>query len=110
MQPEDFVVVLVTAGSVEEGGRIGRALVEDRLAACVNLVGPIHSIYRWEGKVEEAAEHLLLVKARAVDLPAVEARVRGLHGYSVPEVLALPVRGGSAAYLAWLGTSTDRDA
>ena len=56
MKPEDFVVVLVTAGSAEEGARIGRALVEERLAACANLVGPIRSIYRWEGAVEEAAE------------------------------------------------------
>ena len=110
MKPEDFVVVLVTAGSAEEGARIGRALVEERLAACANLVGPIRSIYRWEGAVEEAGEHLLLVKARAADMSPLEARVRALHGYSVPEILALSVRAGSAAYLAWLAASTARDA
>ena len=82
--------------------RIGRALVEERLAACVNVVGPIRSIYRWQGAVEEADEHLLVVKARAADVPALEARVRALHSYDVPEVLALPVTAGSAAYLAWL--------
>src|SRR5207249_319106 len=85
---------LTPAAAAEEGARIGRALVEERLAACANLVGPIRSIYRWEGAVEEAAEHLLLVKARAADMSPLEARVRALHGYSVPEVLALSVRAG----------------
>ena len=108
MPAEEFVVVLVTAGSAEEAARIGRALVEARLAACANVVGPIQSIYRWKGAVEEAAEHLLLVKARAADVPALEAEVRARHSYEVPEVLALPVRGGSSAYLAWLVESTDR--
>ena len=110
MKPEDFVVVLVTAGDAGEAERIGRTLVEERLAACANVVGPIRSVYRWQGAVEEAAEHLLLVKARADDLPALEARVRALHSYQVPEVLALPVAAGSAAYLAWLAQSTARDA
>ena len=110
MKPEDFVVVLVTAGDAEEAARIGRTLVEERLAACASVVGPIRSVYRWRGAVEEAAEHLLLVKARADDLPALEARVRALHSYQLPEVLALPVAAGSAAYLAWLAQSTARDA
>ena len=110
MKPEDFVVVLVTAGDAGEAARIGRTLVEERLAACASVVGPIRSVYRWRGAVEEAAEHLLLVKARADDLPALEARVRALHSYQLPEVLALPVAAGSAAYLAWLAQSTARDA
>ena len=110
MKPEDFVVVLVTAGDAEEAARIGRTLVEERLAACANVVGPIRSVYRWRGAVEEGVEHLLLVKARAAELPALEARVRALHSYQVPEVLALPVAAGSAAYLAWLAESTARDA
>jgi periplasmic divalent cation tolerance protein len=108
MTPDDFVVVLVTAGAADEAARIGRSMVEERLAACANVVGPIRSIYRWQGAVEEAEEHLLLLKARAADVPALEARVRALHSYEVPEVLALPVRGGSAAYLAWLAESTAR--
>ena len=108
MAPEEFVVVLVTAGGAEEAAHIGRALVEARLAACANVVGPIRSIYRWRGTIEDAAEHLLLVKARAADVPALEAEVRARHSYEVPEVLALPVRGGSAAYLAWLAESTAR--
>jgi periplasmic divalent cation tolerance protein len=110
MKPEDFVIVLVTAGGAEEAARIGRALVEERLAACANVVGPIHSVYRWQGAVEEAAEHLLLVKARAADVSALEARVCALHSYQVPEVLALPIRAGSAAYLAWLAEATARQA
>jgi len=108
MRPEDFVVVLVTAGSAEEAAVIGRSLVDKRLAACANVVGPIQSIYRWKGAVEEAAEHLLLIKARAADLAALEAEVRARHGYDLPEVLALPIRGGSGAYLSWLAESTDR--
>jgi periplasmic divalent cation tolerance protein len=108
MTPNDFVVILVTAGTADEAGRIGRALVEERLAACANVLGPIRSIYRWQGAVEDAEEHLLLLKARAADVPALEARVRALHSYEIPEVLALSVRGGSAAYLAWLAESTER--
>jgi periplasmic divalent cation tolerance protein len=103
-----FAVVLVTAGNAEEGRRIGRAMVEERLAACVNVVGPIRSIYRWEGAVEEAEEHLLVMKARAADVPVLTARVRALHSYDVPEVVALPLTGGSEAYLAWLAAATDR--
>src|SRR5712691_493659 len=102
MAPEEFVVVLVTAGSAEEAARIGRTLVEERLVACANVVGPIRSLYRWRDAVEDAAEHLLLLKARAADVAALDARVRALHSYEVPEVLALPVQAGSAAYLAWL--------
>ena len=109
MKPEEFVVVLVTAGSPEEAVRIGRALVEERLAACANVVGPIRSIYRWQGEVEDAAEHLLLLKARAADVPAVDRRVRALHSYDVPEVLALPVAAAGTAYLAWLADATRRD-
>jgi periplasmic divalent cation tolerance protein len=109
MSTPDLVVVLVTTASAEEGARIGRALVGERLAACVNVVGPIRSIYRWQGAVEEAEEHLLVVKARAADVPVLDARVRALHSYEVPEVLALPVTGGAAAYLAWLDEATRRD-
>ena len=106
--PTSFVVVLVTAANPDEAGRIGRTLVEERLVACANVIGPIRSIYRWEGAIEEASEHLLLLKARAEDVGALEARVHALHSYEVPEVLALPVTAGAAAYLAWLAGSTMR--
>ena len=108
MTASDFVVVLVTAGTADEAARIGRTLVEERLVACANVVGPIRSIYRWQDAVEDAGEHLLLLKARAADVPALETRVQALHSYDVPEVLALPVTAGSAAYLTWLAGATDR--
>ena len=109
MTPAEAIVVLVTAGSADEAERIGRTLVEERLAACVNVVGPIRSIYRWQGTVENAAEWLLVVKARASDLATLEGRIGALHSYAVPEVLALPVYGGGATYLAWLDEATRRD-
>jgi len=109
MTAEEFVVVLVTAGSSEEAARIGQTLVAERLAACANVVGPIRSIYRWQGAIEDAAEHLLLLKARARDVETLDERVRALHSYEVPEVLALPIIAGSAAYLAWLAEATVRE-
>ena len=105
----DFVVVFVTAPSADDAARIGRALVAERLAACVNVLGPVRSIYRWQGAVEEAEEHMLVVKARGADVAALDARVRALHSYEVPEVLALPIVGGAAGYLAWLDEATRRD-
>jgi periplasmic divalent cation tolerance protein len=105
----DHVVVLVTAASADEAAALGRTLVEERLVACANVVGPIRSIYRWQGAVEDATEHLLLLKARADDVDALAARVRALHSYDVPEVIALPIVAGSTAYLAWLAEATARD-
>jgi periplasmic divalent cation tolerance protein len=109
MTPEEAVVVLVTAGSEDEAARIAHAVVAERLAACVNVVGPIRSIYRWQDAVEDAREWLMVVKARAADVAALAARIRALHSYDVPEVLALPVRGGAPEYLAWLDAATRRD-
>ena len=108
MSVSEFVVVLVTTANAEEGARLGRTLVEERLAACANVIGPMRSIYRWQGAVEDAEEHLVLLKARGADVAAVEARVQALHSYDVPEVLALPVTAGSASYLAWLADATKR--
>ena len=108
MSAPEYVVVLVTAANAEEGARLGRTLVEERLAACANVIGPIRSIYRWEGAVEEADEHLVLLKARGADVLALETRVRAIHSYDVPEVLALAVAAGSAPYLAWLTAATKR--
>ena len=109
MTAEEFVVVLVTAGSSEEAARIGQTLVAEHLVACANIIGPIRSIYRWQGAIEDAAEHLLLLKARTGDVAALDERVHALHSYEVPEVLALPIRAGSAAYLAWLAEATARE-
>jgi|SRR5689334_3148099 len=108
MTPEEFVVVLVTTASADEAAEIARALVEERLAACANVVGPIRSLFRWEGKIDDATEHMLLIKARAADFALLERRVRALHSYEVPEVIALPLGAGSAPYLAWLANATER--
>jgi periplasmic divalent cation tolerance protein len=99
-------VVLVTAGSREEAEGIARALVAERLAACASLVAPVTSIYRWQGAVERAEEVLLLIKTRRALVARLEARVRALHSYEVPEVIALPIVAGARPYLAWLAGAT----
>lgn len=100
---QEFIIIYVTAGSTSEASRLARALVEERLAACVNQIGPIQSVYRWEGKLEESVEQLLIIKTRKELFPALEKRVRELHSYSVPEIVALPIIDGSPDYLRWLG-------
>jgi periplasmic divalent cation tolerance protein len=98
----DVVVVLVACPDEETAGSIARALVEERLAACVSATADVRSVYRWRGGVEEARERLLVVKARADRLEALAARVVELHPYEVPEILALPVARGLGPYLEWL--------
>lgn len=104
--PVDAVIFLVTAASAIEGERIATALVEDRLAACVNVVPGVISTFRWEGAVQREPEVLLIGKTRAERMPAVIARVQALHSYSVPEVLAVPILAGAGPYLAWLRDAT----
>jgi len=98
-------VVLVTTPSAEAGLELGRVLVDERLAACVNVLPGVTSIYRWEGKREEAAEALLLIKTGQDRYAALERRVLELHPYSVPEVLALPIQTGAPAYVRWIQES-----
>lgn len=102
----DALVVLVTAPSPEKAAELARALVEERLAACGNVVPGLRSIYRWQGAVQEETEALLLLKTTRARLDALRARVVALHPYEVPEVLALPVEAGHAPYLAWIADST----
>jgi periplasmic divalent cation tolerance protein len=102
----DFLVVFVTVGSAAEGDRLAHALVSEKLAACVNRLPSVRSIYLWEGKVEQSAEELLVIKTRKTLFPAVEKRVRELHSYQVPEIIALPIVAGSDPYLKWLGEQT----
>lgn len=105
----DKIIVLISCGSRAEARRIARALVEARLAACVNIVeAPVESIYRWNGKVERARELLLIVKSSRKRFAALEAQVRQMHSYDVPEIVAVPIERGSRAYLAWLDESTKR--
>ena len=96
-------IVVTTASTPEEAERLARTLVEERLAACATLIPGVQSIYRWEGKIESAAEVVVLLKTEADRLDELEARLCALHSYSTPEFLVLTVDAGSEAYLEWLG-------
>ena len=104
--PDDVLVCLSTASSEQEASNIGRALVEESLAACVNLVPRVRSIYRWQGKVEVGDETLLVIKTVRGRFEALRARLKRLHSYTVPELVALDVAGGNPDYLAWVVEST----
>ncbi|MFY9909822.1 MAG: divalent-cation tolerance protein CutA [Candidatus Sulfotelmatobacter sp.] len=101
----DKRIVLSTASSEEEAFKIARHLVEQRLAACVNIVPLVSSIYRWKGKVEEAKEWLLIVKTTQAAFAAVRDAIAELHSYELPECICLTVEDGSAGYLQWVGES-----
>lgn len=97
-----YSVVLTTAGSKEEAEAIATALIEAKLAACVNLF-PVQSIYTWQGKVQREAEWQLVIKTRLDCFDELSAKVKALHSYDVPELIALPIERGAAGYLGWLG-------
>jgi periplasmic divalent cation tolerance protein len=97
-------LILVTASPRAEAKRIAHALVEERLATCVNLIGGVHSVYRWKETVETADEVLLLIKTRQEKVDAVRTRVHELHSYEVPEFLVLDIADGSSAYLDWIAS------
>jgi periplasmic divalent cation tolerance protein len=101
----DFQIVLSTCADREQAERIAQRLVEQQLAACVNILPGVQSIYRWQGNVESAAEVLMVIKTSAALIPEVQSTIASLHSYEVPELLVLPVSGGSEAYLAWLKAS-----
>jgi periplasmic divalent cation tolerance protein len=105
MRVSDYVQVLTTTGSEEEAGRISELLVERRLAACVQVVGPVVSRYRWERTVEVEREWQCLVKTTAAAYEAVEAAIREVHSYDEPEIIAMPIVAGSSGYLAWIEES-----
>src|SRR4029077_16317136 len=99
----DKLVVLVTCASPKEAARIARALVKSRLAACGNIFqNPVRSIYRWQKKIESGKECMLLIKTSRSRFAKLQAAIRRLHSYEVPEIIALPIAGGSPEYLAWL--------
>jgi periplasmic divalent cation tolerance protein len=98
----DKIVVLTTCDSKEQAERLARHLVEERLAACVNILPGAQSIYRWKDKVEDAAEFVLIIKSRRDVFVKLRAAIAQLHSYEIPEVIALPVVDGSDAYLQWL--------
>jgi periplasmic divalent cation tolerance protein len=100
------IVVLVTCGSAKEARKIARAVVQQRMAACANIVAtPVQSVYRWKGRVESAKEFLLIIKTTQARFAKLKAEVKRLHSYDVPEIIALPIARGSAAYLTWISDS-----
>jgi periplasmic divalent cation tolerance protein len=103
----EYIIVLITGPSEEESARIGHALVGERLAACVNIIPAVRSIYRWEGRIEDEKEVLLIIKTKRVLFERLQKRVKELHSYSVPEIVALPLVEGDEAYMNWLGQETD---
>lgn len=102
----DPVIVLITASSGDEAAKIGRVLVDEHLAACVNVISPIRSFFFWEGKTQDAQETLLVCKSRRSLMEKLVPRVKSLHSYSVPEIVALPIIAGSGEYLAWVEENT----
>jgi periplasmic divalent cation tolerance protein len=102
---QKFVQTITTTPSRALARRIARALVDRRLAACVQIVGPVESIYRWQGKVATAREWLCLIKTTRARYLQVAAAVEALHPYDTPEIIALPIAAGSRRYLDWLASS-----
>ncbi|HXY62129.1 MAG TPA: divalent-cation tolerance protein CutA [Nitrospirota bacterium] len=100
------IIVLITVTSKDEAGRIGTALVNEHIAACVNILPQIRSLFFWDGKTQDENEMLMIVKSRLSQLDRIIARVKELHSYTVPEVIAIPIIGGSPEYLHWLKDST----
>lgn len=102
----EYAVMLVTVSSAEEGLRIARSLVDSRLAACVNIIPSLRSIYQWQGETQDEEELLLLIKTRMALFEQVEGKVKETHSYEVPEIVALPIIQGSETYVNWLNQST----
>src|SRR5215510_6829182 len=107
MPDTDAIVVFMTAANGEEATRLAEMLVGAHLAACVQILPEIESVYRWQGKIERQAEILLLAKTTRAKFADLEREVRALHSYDTPEIIAVPVEMGSAAYLQWLIKATD---
>lgn len=103
------MIVLTTIGGGDDAAALARVLVEERLVACVNILSGLTSVYRWQGGIEQDAEQQLVMKTTRDRVPALEARLRGLHPYDVPEFLVLDVDGGGADYLAWLREAVTTD-
>jgi len=102
----EYITVFITAPNEEEAARISHAIVGERLTACVNIIRSVRSIYRWQGRVEDEQEVLMIVKTKRTLFERLQGRVRELHSYSVPEIIGLPVVEGSKQYLDWLGQET----
>ena len=108
MSSSDAIVVLMTAPTLEEARMLAEKLVESQLAACVQILPQMESVYRWQGKVERQPEHLLLAKTTADRFAELEREVRAMHSYDTPEIVAFPLTEGSSDYLQWLQESVNR--
>lgn len=104
---KSYIQISTTTETREEAQRIARYLVDQKLAACVQITGPIESIYRWKGKVETASEWLCLIKTRESLFKKVDAAIKKLHSYETPEIIAVPIVKGSKEYLKWLNEETE---
>ena len=109
MMEEELVIVLSTIDSEENAERISRTLVEEKLAACVNIIPKLRSIYRWKGKIENDAETLMLIKARASDFKVLQAKLQEIHPYENPEIVQVAASAVSDTYLSWAIEQTERD-
>ncbi len=102
----DYVFVYITASSEDEAAAIGRALVSERLVACVNILPNMRSIYRWQGEIADSQEVVLIAKSRAEAFEEIEARVKAMHSYSCPCIVALPIQAGAMGFLQWIDEMT----
>ncbi len=100
-----YIVILITASSKKEAQRIARALLEDKLAACINIIDKIDSLFWWQGKIDESKEVLLIIKTKKALISKLIKKVKSLHSYKVPEIIALPIVAGEKKYLGWLDES-----
>lgn len=99
------IVVFVTTTDRKEAERISQSLLNEKLIACANIIGPVHSFFWWAGKVEKAEEHIVLMKSRSDLFEKISERVKALHTYDIPEIIALPIKLGSLEYLKWIDSS-----
>lgn len=102
MEHLNYIVVLITTNTAEEAQQIARLLLEQRLAACVNIIPEVDSRFWWEGKLDSVQESFLVIKSKATKLPEIINLVKGVHSYTIPEIIALPVIGGNQDYLDWI--------
>jgi len=103
----EYITVLITAPNEEEAAKISRTIVEESLAACVSIIRSVRSIYRWQGRVEDESEVLMIAKTKRALFDRLKGRIKELHSYEVPEIIGLPVIEGSKQYLDWLSQETE---
>ncbi len=99
-----YIIVMVTTASKQEAEKIAQRVLNERLIACANIIGPVSSLFHWSGKIEKAEEYLIFMKSRKDLFEKLAENVKALHSYQIPEIIVLPVIGGLKAYLDWLGS------